>query len=481
MQEQILSPFLIGSILVAYFGLLVLLSRLTARNASNADFFTGSKKSPWIVVALGMIGTSLSGVTFISVPGWVGTSGYSYMVVVFGYLVGYLAITQWLLPLFYASKHQSIYGYLEDVYGVWARKTGALFFLLSRILGAAFRLYLVAMVLDSFVLGPFHVPFAVTVAISLGLIYLYTHKGGIKTIIWTDLFQTTFMLAALGITLYQMMQVEDVAIWAGEGFKNSWFLESDIFAKSHPVKQFFGGALIAFCMTGLDQDMMQKNLSCATLQESKRNIWLFSAVLMVVNFLFLLMGEGLFDFAQGTGMEMPEKSDRLFPTIALNGGLGLGVALFFVLGLVAAAYSSADSALTALTTSVINDFADGEKKSEGEVRRLRKWVHPAIAVVLLVVIVVFNEISGSSVINELLTVAGYTYGPLLGLFLFGMLNYHKVVQDKMVPVAIALGLGLALGIKWLVEGQTPYVFGYEFLGLNGLICFFVLQVFSKNR
>jgi Na+/proline symporter len=491
MTEQILSPAVIGAILLCYFAMLVGLSRLTAKSGSNADFFQGGKKSPWMVVAIGMIGTSLSGVTFISVPGWVGSSGYSYMIVVFGYLIGYLAITQWLLPLFYSSKHSSIYGYLEDTYGVLARKTGALFFLLSRILGASFRLYLVAIVLDKFVLGPLGIPFVGTVAISLVLIYLYTSKGGIKTIIWTDLFQTIFMLGALGLTIFQLSNVEGMDIWANAGYANSWLNPVDILAKTHPLKQFIGGVLIAFCMTGLDQDMMQKNLSCSTLQESKKNIWLFSGILVFVNFLFLFMGEGLFDLAAGTGMTLPEKSDQLFPTLALNGSLGVGVALMFVLGLVAAAYSSADSAITALTTSVINDFWNGEKKSEAEVRRMRKWVHPIMALVLLVVIVVFNQVSESSVISELLTVAGYTYGPLLGLFVFGMIHTSRKVQDKRVPMAIGIGLLVALGLKWIIENihqlstinptevvDPGYQFGFEFLGLNGLLCYGCLYLFS---
>lgn len=473
-----------------YFLLLLLISYFTGKNDSNADFFKAGKQSPWFLVAFGMIGASLSGVTFISVPGWVQSSEFSYMQVVFGYLVGYMIIAYVLMPIYYRMNVTSIYEYLNQRFGRVSYKVGALSFFVSRVLGASFRLFLVAIVLQQFVFDEWNVPFELTVILSILLIWVYTFRGGIKTIVWTDTLQTLFMLVSVGLCIYFINQKLG---WTFAEFLgsdelqqyNKVFFTDNLFEKTHFLKSFLGGMFITICMTGLDQDMMQKNLTCKTLKDAQKNMVSFSVVLIVVNFVFLLLGALLFIYADRFDIATPlmdgsPKTDLLFPQITMKSGLGLTVAITFILGLIAAAYSSADSALTALTTSFCVDFLEIEKKAESVQKKVRKKTHIWMSVLLVIVVIIFKYILDKNVIDGLLTVATYTYGPLLGLFAFGIFTKHQV-RDRLVwLVAIT-----SVGIIYIVGKIPPdylggYEVGYELLPLNGLLTFIGLYAIRKN-
>ncbi|MEJ6737336.1 MAG: sodium:solute symporter [Flavobacteriales bacterium] len=479
-----MNPTIVILFILGYFGLLMLISHFTSKGANNESFFIGGHKSPWYLVAFGMIGASLSGVTFISVPGWVAASKFSYMQMVMGYFAGYTVIALVLMPLYYRLNLTSIYTYLEDRFGYYSYKTGAAFFLLSRTIGAAFRLYLVAQVLQYLVFDQWGVPFFVTVSITILLIWLYTFKGGIKTIVWTDSLQTLFMLIAVGVSIYFLSAKLDL------GFselvaevKNSEYSQILFFDdwndRKHFVKQFFSGMFLAIVMTGLDQDMMQKNLSCVNIKDGQKNMFSFSIVLIVVNFVFLVLGALLFIYAQKTGMEIPAKTDNLFPAIATNLNTAAGV--FFILGLVAAAYSSADSALTALTTSVCVDFLDVKNKQESVSIKLRKRVHVIVSFVLFIVILVFDLINDESVISSLFKAAGYTYGPLLGLYAFGLMLKRKV-KDNLVPIICILSPIICFVLN-SYSGTifNGYKFGFEILILNGALTFLGLFLISFSE
>ncbi|GAL64514.1 sodium:solute symporter [Algibacter lectus] len=477
-------------LIAAYFGVLILISYFTGKEDSNDAFFKANKSAPWYLVAFGMIGASLSGVTFISVPGWVAGSQFSYMQVVFGYLVGYLVIAFVLMPIYYRLNVISIYQYLESRFGTVSYKTGAFFFFISRVLGAAFRLYLIAIVLQKFVFDAYGIPFVVTVSISILLIWLYTFKGGIKTIIWTDTLQTLFMLTALVVAVYL---ITDELNWSFADFLaseeltkyNKIMFTDSILTKNHFIKSFLGGMFIAICMTGLDQDMMQKNLSCKTLKDAQKNMLSFASVLIVVNFVFLLLGALLFIYAEKHNIATPMldgkvKTDLLFPEIALNGGLSISLAIFFLLGLIAAAYSSADSALTSLTTSFCVDFLGIEKREVNTQKSLRKRIHILMSVLLVIVIVIFKYVLDSNVIDNLLKVAGYTYGPLLGLFAFGIFT-KRIIKDKLVWVVALTALALSFIIGNIpAENIGGYIIGYELLIINGLLTFIGLFLISKK-
>ncbi len=474
----------------AYFLLLLLISYFTGKNDSNEDFFKAGKQSPWYLVAFGMIGASLSGVTFISVPGWVEDSQFSYMQVVFGYLAGYFVIAYILMPIYYRLNVTSIYEYLKQRLGVTSYKVGAISFFVSRVLGASFRLFLVAIVLQQFVFDAWNVPFELTVVLSILLIWIYTFKGGIKTIVWTDTLQTLFMLLSVGFSIYFINQKLDwsfTEFLASEELKeyNKVLFTDDFFGKTHFVKSFLGGMFITICMTGLDQDMMQKNLTCKSLKDAQKNMVSFSLVLIVVNFAFLLLGALLFIYADRFGIATPlmdgsPKSDLLFPEIALNSGLGVIVAVTFMLGLIAAAYSSADSALTSLTTSFCVDFLDIEKKTEPERKKIRKRTHIGMSLLLVVVVIIFKHILDRNVIDGLLTVATYTYGPLLGMFTFGIFTKYQVKDNYVWIVAlISVGLIYAFG-KIPPENMGGYQVGYELLPINGILTFIGLW-FLRDR
>ncbi len=474
-----------------YFLLLLLISYFTGKNDSNTDFFKAGKQSPWYLVAFGMIGASLSGVTFISVPGWVEGSQFSYMQVVFGYLVGYFIIAYVLMPIYYRLNVTSIYEYLEQRFGPTSYKTGAIFFFISRVLGASFRLFLVAIVLQQFVFDAWNVPFEVTVALSILLIWIYTFKGGIKTIVWTDSLQTFFMLVSVGLSIYFINQkigwsfTEFLASDELNQYSKIIFTENFL-AKNHFLKSFIGGMFITICMTGLDQDMMQKNLTCKTLKDAQKNMISFSLVLIVVNFIFLLLGALLFIYADKFQIATPlmdgtPKSDLLFPEIAMNSGLGITVAVTFMLGLIAAAYSSADSALTSLTTSFCIDFLGIDKIAKSEQKKIRKRTHVGMSVLLIIVIIIFKHVLDRNVIDGLLTVATYTYGPLLGLFSFGIITNYDVKDKYTWAVALASVL-LIVGIANIpVEYLAGYTVGYELLPINGIFTFIGLFLIRKRN
>ncbi len=482
-----MKPYAVLLVVAGYFTFLLLISRLTSRKADSASFFIGNRKSPWFVVAFGMIGASLSGVTFISVPGWVMTSQFAYMQMVLGYLVGYLLIILILLPLYYRLNLISIYGYLKRRFGFWSYKTGSVFFLISRIIGASARLYIVATVLQFTVFDALGVPFLATVLIIIGLIFLYTYQGGIKTIIWTDTLQTFFMLSALALTLVFIgrelgLSIPDLFRAIGnDGSGKVWVFSDFAGDRSHFIKYFIGGAFITLTMTGLDQDMMQKNLSCKNLKDAKKNMIWFSLALVPVNLLFLILGGSLILFVAKAGLVIPEISDNLFPMVATQSGLPAIVGLVFLIGLIAAAFSSADSALTSLTTSITVDILGKENAPEKEIKRTRYRVHFILSIVLLAVILLFRALNNRSIIDTLFTLAGFTYGPLLGLFAFGLFTKFNI-RDRIVPL-IAI---VAPSITYLLQVYSArwfggYVFSFELLLINGCITFFLLWLSSIQK
>lgn len=485
-----MNSFLILILLLSYFLVLILISYLTSKNDSNQDFFKAGKQSPWYLVAFGMIGASLSGVTFISVPGWVEASQFSYFQVVLGYMVGYFVVAFVLLPVYYKLNLTSIYEYLFHRFGFVSHKTGAFFFFVSRVLGAAFRLYLVAIVLQQFIFDEWNVPFEITVIISILLIWIYTFRGGIKTIVWTDTLQTVFMITAVILSIYFITESLDLTFsefLVSEELKaySTIFNTDSILDKGYFLKSFFGGVFITICMTGLDQDMMQKNLSCKSLKDAQKNMLSFSIVLTLVTFLFLLLGALLFIYAKRNNIEIPlldgqPKTDLLFPEIALNSGLGITLGITFILGLIAAAYSSADSALTSLTTSFCVDILDMTGKSEKAQKSIRKKTHIGMSLLLVLVIISFKYILNSNVIDSLLTVAGYTYGPLLGLFAFGIFTDYKI-KDKFVWIVALASVTIVFILgKIPADDLGGYVIGYELLPINGLLTFIGLILIRRK-
>lgn len=475
-----MTPTLIFISFLAYTVLLFAVTWITTRKANNDSFYIGNKASPWFVVAYGMIGASLSGVTFMSVPGWVGTTQFSYLLVVAGYMIGYTVIATVLMPLYYRLNLTSIYSYLEQRFGFWSYKTGAFFFLLSRTIGASFRMFLVVNVLQVFVFDAWNIPFIVTVSIFIALIILYTLKGGIKTIIWTDTLQTTFMLLAVGLSIYLISK--DLQFDLSHLITTVWnsdysnIVVTDWHSKQYFLKQIFSGAFIAIVMTGLDQEMMQKNLSCKNIGEAQKNMFSFSIVLVFVNLMFLFLGAVLYIYSTKHGIELPSRTDDLFPMIAIK-YLGPLAGLVFIIGLISAAYPSADGALTSLTTSFTIDFLGLNKREDiddEQKKRLRYKVHLSFALLLLLVIVLFRAINDRAVIDKLFTVAGYTYGPLLGLYAFGLFTRFQV-NDKLVPyVAISSPIFCYILSDYSEILLNGYKFGFELLIINGIYTFFGL-------
>lgn len=479
-----MQPLHILLLIAAYFTALILISWLTGKDSDNATFFKANRQSPWYVVAFGMIGASLSGVTFISVPGWVEASQFSYMQVVFGYIVGYLVIGTVLLPLYYRMNLTSIYTYLESRFGFYSYKTGASFFLLSRIVGASFRLFLVANVLQIILFDALGIPFWVTVIMTILLIWLYTFRSGIKTIVYTDTLQTLFMLLAVGVSIYYVsedlgIQGSGLITYIADSELSKMFFFDDMRSADYFWKQFISGAFIAIVMTGLDQDMMQKNLTCRNLKDAQKNMFWFTIVLTFVNLFFMALGVLLTDYARANGITASK--DELFPVIATQSDLGTGIAVFFILGLIAAAYSSADSALTSLTTSFSIDIMDIEKRfAAAKQEIIRKRIHIATSIVLILVIISFKYIiRDESVIAKLFVFAGYTYGPLLGLYSFGLFTKFKV-RDKLVPVIAVLSPILT----YIISHNSMVWFGFEFgffvLILNGILTFLGLIIIRSK-
>ena len=480
-----MQPFHILLLIGGYFSLLLAISYITNKGGSNADFFKAGKQSPWYLVAFGMIGASLSGVTFISVPGAVEADSFNYFQVVLGYTFGYAVIGLVLLPLYYRLNLTSIYTYLEGRFGTASYKTGASFFLLSRITGASFRLYLVAIVLQDLVFNAMGVPFWVTVTITILLIWLYTFKSGIKTIVWTDTLQTLFMLIAVGVAIYYVsdgLGIGDDGIinFIAQSDLSQIFFFDNYKSSNYFFKQFVSGMFIAIVMTGLDQDMMQKNLTCRNLKDAQKNMFWFTIVLTIVNLIFLGLGLLLTIYAEQNGIDAHK--DTLFSTIAMNDNFGWGIGVFFLLGLIAAAYSSADSALTSLTTSFSIDILDIEKKHTPENQiKVRKKVHIAMSLVLILVIVSFNYLIGdASVITKLFVFTGYTYGPLLGLYAFGLFSKQKI-KDRFVPIIAILTPFVGYAISYFSSLWFGFEFGFFILILNGLLTYLGLVLIRTQQ
>ncbi|WP_452224123.1 sodium:solute symporter [Lacinutrix chionoecetis] len=473
-------------LIAAYFGVLILISYFTGKEDTNAAFFKANKSAPWYLVAFGMIGASLSGVTFISVPGAVEGKQFGYFQVVLGYFIGYLIIAYVLLPLYYRLNLTSIYTYLRDRFGNISYKTGSVAFLISRTVGAAFRLFLVAKVLQLLVFDQFNIPFPITVLITIALIWLYTFKGGIKTIIFTDTLQTLFMLVSVVVTIsflasaLDLNSVSEIYSNVTNSDMSKVFFFGDGNDPQYFWKSFLAGIFITITMTGLDQDMMQKNLTCKNIKDAQKNMVSFAVVLVFVNILFLALGLMLTQYATQNGITA--KKDDLFPTIAMLPEIGIATSAFFLLGLIAAAYSSADSALTSLTTSFCIDIIELDKKPQGEQKKIRKRIHVLFSFILVAVIILFDTIfTDVSVIWELFKAAGYTYGPLLGLFAFGILT-KKHIKDKYVwviaLVAPLISYVMNMYSKALFFG---YEFGFEILIVNGLLTFLGLLLISKKK
>ncbi len=495
-----MSPTLILILIVGYFALLFVVSWITGKDSSNEAFFIGNKKSPWYLVAFGMIGASLSGVTFISVPGWVEASQFSYLQMVMGNLLGYLFIATVLMPMYYRLNLTSIYTYLEKRFGVASYKTGSAFFILSRTIGASFRLYLVAIVLQQFVMQSFDIPFWMTVLLAIILIWVYTVRGGIRTIVWTDSLQTTCMLIAVVLTVFAIGNALNLSLFElvdkvkSSEYSQVFFFEGGWSDGKNFFKQFLAGASIAIVMTGLDQDMMQKNLSCRTIGDAQKNMFWFSIVFFFANILFLSLGALLYIYAGEMGIETPTRmvngvvkpaTDLLYPTIAIE-HLSPLISGVFILGLIAAAYSSADSALTSLTTSFCVDFLNFEKQeattsNQAKQKTTRFIVHIAFSILLFFVIMGFWYINDQAVIAALFKVAGYTYGPLLGLYIFGFYTNRRLV-DRFAPiVCIAAPI-----VTYILNAYSEtlffgYKFGFELLILNGLITFVGLWIISEKQ
>ncbi len=479
-----MTPVLVATIMALYFAVLIGISLITSKGADTTTFFTANRKSPWYLVAFGMIGASLSGVTFISVPGNVGKIGFGYFQIVLGYLVGYWVIMFVLMPLYYRLNLISIYTYLEQRFDQYAYKTGAFFFLVSRTIGSSLRLYLAATVLQLFLFDAWGVPFAFTVATTIVLIWLYTFKGGIKTIVWTDTFQTVFLISSVAICVYIIANRMGLSFGAmvsliEESNYSRIFYFDDVNSTLFFPKQFLGGAFIAITMTGMDQEIMQKNLTCKNVGEAQKNMFWFSLTLVVVNLLFLTLGALLYLYSAQQGLAIPTATDELFPQLALT-EFGLVAGIFFLLGIIASSYASADSALAGLTTSFCIDFLNFKNKNEGQKRKEKFLVHVAFSVLFLIIILVFKEINERSVIDAVLNVAGYTYGPLLGLFAFGLSN-KRVVQGKLVPIVCVLSPLLSYLISYhSVSILNGYKFGIEILIVNGLITFLGLWLISSE-
>lgn len=475
----------IALIIGLYLALLFVISYLTGRNASNRSFFIGNKQSPWYLVTIAMLGTSISGVTFISVPGWVGSSQLTYLQMVLGFMLGYAVVANVLLPLYYRLNLTSIYTYLAGRFGPTSYKTGAWLFVISRTIGASFRLFVVAGVLQLTVFDAWGVPFWVTVSATVALIWLYTRKGGVKTILWTDTVQTIAMLITVILCIYFIakdlnLNLPNLLHTVTHSPHSRIWVFDDLNSRHHFLKQFLGGAFTTIVMNGLDQDMMQKNLSCKNLAQAKKNMYWYGFALLPVNMLFLGLGVLLHVYAAHHSIALPTHADDLFPMLATQGFLPQVVGIVFVVGLISAAYSSADSALTALTTSITIDLLNTSKMNEQKLKRVRQKVHAIVALTVIATILSFHSLNNRSVIDAIYTVAGYTYGPLLGLYAFGLFTKTKV-HDRLVPVVAAASPIICFAINKTMANLFGYQMGYELLMLNGLITFCGLLILKQNK
>ena len=493
MHASGITPLIILSIVAGYFLLLIFTAWITSRNSNTDDFFINRHKSQWWLVAIGMIGSSLSGVTFISIPGVVGAGGhnqaFSYLQVVLGYLLGYMTISLVLMPLYYRLNLISIYGYLGKRFGIVSYQTGSGFFMLSRLIGSAFRMFLAVMVLHNLLCVPYGIPFFITVIVAIALIWVYTFKGGIRTIVYTDTLQTVCMFAAVILTIIAILHALDISAtqWPqamrDAGFSKVFFFEKGWSDPNNFFKQFLSGALITIVMTGLDQDMMQKNLSCKNIGEAQKNMMLFSIILVIANLMVLCLGALLWMYLHHLNLPAPGQADQLFPLLAMQ-HLPFYIGIAFIIGLVASAYNSADGTLTALTTAVCVDFLGFEKKEiyqdEKYKTKIRSRIHILIAVIFAIVILLFQLINKGSVINELFRAAGFTYGPLLGLFAFGMLTKRKIIDKYALAVCIAAPILSYFLNAYSEELFGGFTFGFLILAVNGLITFLGLWMISSS-
>ncbi len=487
-----MSDSLVLTIILTYFAVLIGLSFYTARNADNNAFFLGNKSSKWYLVSFGMIGASISGVTFISVPGQVVYSQFSYLQLVFGYLAGYLFVALVLMPIYYRLNLTSIYTYLLQRFGKISHKTGATIFMASRLIGSSARILLVAMVLQNFVFVKYGLPFEISLFISIFMIYICTYKGGMKTIVITDTFQTFFLVGALIFSVIAIMQQlpEGISLNGVNNDKNytQIFFFNDFYAKNHFIKMFLGGMFITIGMTGLDQDLMQKNLTCKNIHEAKKNMISFSIILVFINILFLMLGAVLFTFAELKGIHLPinpetEKiiTDQVYPTLAFDGYLAGAAALFFVLGLIASSYASADSALTSLTTSVCVDFIDIKKYEVQKQEYFRKWTHITMAFVIYATVYTLYITTSRSAIDSILFLASLTYGPLIGLFLYGVFTKRNT-NESLVPFICIISAVISYLLSyWSSINPNAYQFGYELILVNGMITFSLLFLTGKKK
>lgn len=505
-MNSALAPWLVATVLIVYFAMLIGIAFLTSRKADSDAFFTGNRQSPWYLVAFGMIGASLSGVTFISVPGKVYAEGMAYFQIVLGYVIGYLVIAKLLMPLYYRLNVTSIYEYLNQRFGLVSYKTGAAFFILSRTLGSATRLYLATEVLQLFLFKDLGVPYWVTALTTVALIWVYTFKGGIKTIVYTDTFQTVFLVSAViicTVIIAKALHVDFSGLYekiTSSQTKNGYsmsriFFFDDANSPLYFPKQFFGGMFLAIAMTGLDQDLMQKNLTCKSIGDAQKNMYSFTTVLVITNFLFLLLGGALYVYANAKGVTLPANSDHTFPTLALN-NFGTIAGIFFLLGITASSYASADSALAALTTGFCIDFLHFNRRDEQQKQRYKLFVHIGFSLLFLIIILgtkaYVDATPGTDLIGLILKVAGYTYGPLLGLFAFGIFLKRKLNEFLVPVICILVPIAcyfLSVNSQALTGGVLQadgkylggYIFGNELLILNGLLTFVGLFLISKKK
>lgn len=472
--------------IVCYFTLLLIIAHFTGRKShSDAAFFKGENKSPWYVVAFGMIGASISGVTFVSVPGMVRSADLTYMQTVFGFFFGYLVVAHLLLPLYYKLNLTSIYTYLDHRIGKQAYRTGSLFFLLSRLLGTAAKMYLVCLILYTYVFSSMHVPFWLIAVGSVTLVWIYTHKSGIKTIVWTDTLQTFCLIATL---IYILIFTFDQLQLNGDNLVQTiashphsrMFVFDDWVSKQNFFKQFLSGIFIVIVMTGLDQDMMQKNLTCKNLKEAQKNMYCYGFAFIPLNLLFLCLGVLLLILAQQMNLQLPMANDDILPLFATQGHLGSIVTILFTIGIIAASFSNSDSALTAMTTSVCIDLLETDKKEEAKALRWRNRVHLGLSALLALSICLVNLINDKSVIDTIYIIASYTYGPLLGMFAFGLFTRRQTV-DRLTPFIALAAPVLCYLIDFWVSRQTGYKFGYELLMLNGALTFLGLYLASFKK
>ena len=478
-----MNGILILSIIICYFALLTLIARVSAKKGGNDAFFRGNGNSPWWLVAIGMIGTSISGVTFVSVPGMPKDIGMSYMQMVLGFAVGYIIIAKVLLPLYYKLNLISIYKYLDKRFGEKSYKTGAIFFIISKITGAAARLFLVVLILQSLVFNELGIPFEVTTISIIVLIWLYSNKGGIRSIVRTDALQTLILLTTAGLIIYIIiskmgMSMGETVSLIKESSHSEIFVFEDWSSKQNFFKQFLSGIFITIVMTGLDQDMMQKNLTIRSLKEAQRNMYIYGVAFIPVNLIFLCIGILLLAYANFQGIAIPNKGDEILPLLATY-HLGGAVMILFCIGIVAAAFSSADSALTSLTTSFCLDIVRTDKMEENKAEKIRKLSHIGMAILFALIIMAIRHMNSNSVIDVIYTIAGYTYGPLLGMFAFGLLTKGKP-NDKYIPYFAIVSPLLCFALSYTLQHTIGYTTGYELLMINASITFILLWISSKK-